>query len=112
MGAGCCHHASYREEEPSQLHHLGQMYSVNAILKISRKKKTIYVPLKELDIAPFDELDHERVIRANYNIPIVVLADETTILDGMHRAAHARLDGLTMIPVRVITAKELERTRV
>lgn len=91
--------------------HQGRLYSVNAILARSWSKPVLLVPLVQLDIAPLEDLDYARVLRADDRIPIILLEKELTILDGMHRAAHARLKGRKKIAARLLTADELEMTR-
>lgn len=115
MGNYCCHverHPVYYEDEPSYLCHNSHYYSVNVLIELSRLKQVIKMPLSRLDIMPLSELDEERVKRADYAIPIIVLENDHVILDGMHRAAHALLDRQQRIPARIVTHAELAQARI
>jgi hypothetical protein len=105
----------YQEEEPSVLEHQGHRYSVNARLRVAAAKKRQWVALGVLQMPNIWCMDLDRVRRADYTYPIILLdapQPPYVILDGAHRVAHAQLDALLAVTAVWVSAAELETARV
>ena len=94
----------YQEEEDSTVFHAGRIFNVNKLLRSAQ-----HIPVLQVDVNRFkgivkpDELDPERVQRADYTKPIIYCDDPEwgwVPLDGAHRIAKAMLEGVNKIPAK------------
>lgn len=101
----------YQEAESPLLSHEGRMYAVHTLLRLASKKRIVNVRIASLQMPDVGNFLFGRIQRADYSIPILVLERPDRglriVLDGIHRAWHARLDNRTMIISRALTEAEL-----
>lgn len=106
---------SYQEQDESTATHNGVEYYLNPIFELTHGRAVSDVAINKLDwILKYDSPKPYRVARADTAIPIIVVRDPSVghtglvVLDGLHRLARAKQDGLKTIPVRLVTMKEIE----
>jgi len=97
----------YQEEADSTFTHWGKVYNLNWFLSRAQDE----LPKKSVEVRRIahwvtgQELDPDRVSRADVKTPILVTKDRRVglvILDGTHRTARALELHLTTLPARFI----------
>lgn len=103
----------YQEEDSSSFTHNGKEYKLNPILK-----KAHTLPVQELKTEELEWLindtvveDEERVLKADYNFPILITryGNKWVTIDGYHRFLKARKDGKKILKVKKIPTSWLTK---
>lgn len=89
--------------------HEGVMYHVNTLLRPDGPVTYINVD-SLLWCVNVHTLDSKRVDRADYRFPLLVF--NGVVLDGAHRLAKAIRDGVSIVPVHLITQETLDKAKL
>lgn len=106
---------AYQEEDDSEFTHDGVLYNLNKILTLTASHTVKMFDIEDLKWAVEDvTLEKARKQRADYSVPLLVTnwQGKWVVIDGTHRLAKALDAGIKELPVRIVSAKELEAARV
>ena len=101
--------ANYREG--GSFTHDGKRYNLNSALEVADSKQVVNIPVKSLDwVLKHDTPTPSRVVKADVTAPVLVAPDSMgrpTVIDGLHRLTKAKKQGLTSLPARKLSRKDL-----
>lgn len=95
------------EGPDSTFTHMGQTYSVDRLLSLTRNLPVVQFPVSSLSWMIDDDYDNKRMQSADTNIPVLVyqLAEGSWVtMDGYHRVIKAcYVERRKTIPAKIVT---------
>lgn len=106
---------SYQEGIHSTFTHNGTEYYVDALLRLVEGRDVSTVSLSKIDwILDLAEVSEERVSQADLSVPIIVLTTKRwglVVLDGTHRVAKAKREGVRELPALFLTEEDMKQLK-
>lgn len=106
---------NFYSEYESYFEHNGELYDLNKLIEYSNKNKIYKIRIDKLKwILNYTNIDKERVIKADINIPILVTKINKIyyIIDGVHRLKHSMNLNKKVINAKFISEKVLNRYKI
>jgi hypothetical protein len=95
--------------------HDGKLYDLTKVRILTRPASAFFLPISSLLwVLKHDTPQEHRVLNAKIRYPLLVAKwrGKWTVVDGLHRLERYRRRGITVIPVKEVTAAMLDATRV
>jgi hypothetical protein len=95
--------------------HDSLIYDLSKVRVLVRPDKAFLLPIKELLwVLNHDTPDEDRIFHAKFRYPLLVTKwrGKWTVVDGLHRLERYRRKGITVIPVKNVSAQVLAAARV
>ena len=108
--------SEYREGPNSTATHNGKEYKLDVLFKLTQDRSPVDIKVNKLNwVLQHSDIDFDRLVRADTNIPILVYDDPDyglTVIDGAHRLAKAIIRNLTSLPAIVLSRSDMDRALV
>lgn len=108
--------SEYREGPNSTATHNGKEYKLDVLFKLTQDRSPVDIKVNKLNwVLQHSDIDFDRLIRADTNIPILVYDDPDyglTVIDGAHRLAKAFIRNLTSLLAIVLSRSDMDRAQV
>jgi hypothetical protein len=103
----------YVEGPHSTFTHDGSQYSVDDLLRLAENHRVSEISIKAVEwILDNVDLEDRRIAAADLEIPIIVVDTNRygpVVLDGTHRVAKAKREGVSKLPAVLLVERDLEK---
>lgn len=106
----------YQEGFDSTATHNRKEYRLDTLFELVQKRPIVKVEVSKLSwVLEYTDLDSDRVMKSNTDIPVLVYDDPEyglTVIDGAHRLTKAVKLGLKTLPAHMLTDEDMHKAEV
>lgn len=111
----------YHEENGSEVEHDGHEYHLNKLFDLTETIASIDTPVDQMEwcISPDDLNENDRIQAADITVPLMVTwwkdgneGHRIVVLDGIHRLIKALEKDVEYLPVKFVSAENLQKARI